>query len=159
MNEETTNDLTKEIEGLPHYEDLSYNDSPMLAWGNPFDLTVAHFMLGVRRAWRLVFALNLPDIHKATEYKKRRYEEYAQYGKEAVKAHFELFDCVGGCGYQKAQDYSIQCWWDKFELEYLIRCMKIDLSKETPERKKNLNEVLEGYTGGKYSKKTKENNK
>ena len=156
MNEEATKDLTPVSEEFSHFEDLNYNDSPLLAWGNTFDLTAAHFSLGVRRAWRLVFALNLPDIHKANEYKKKRYEEYAQYGKEAVKAHFELFDCVGGCGYQKAQDYSIQCWWDKFELEYLIRCLKIDLSKETPERKKNLNEVLEGYTEGMHCKNTNE---
>ena len=152
MNEETAEDLTQGIEWLPHYEDWnkdldSLKDTPPVEWGSFIPFTAAHYMIMVKRAWRLVYELNFPYLNKINEYKRKRYEEYAQHGKVAVIRHFEVFDVVGGCGYKRAHDYSFQCWWDKFELEYLIKDLEIDLSKETDERKRNLDDVLEGYNG------------
>lgn len=137
--------------------ELKYNDSLPIEWGI-VDVKVAHLMVGVRLTWRLIFSLNFPDLNKTIEHKKNRYEEYAQNGKEAVRKHFDLFDHVGGCGYQKATQYALQCWWDKFELEYLIEDLKIDISKESPQRKKNLDEVLAGYTGQHHSKNEENEN-
>jgi len=97
----------------------------------------------VSKFWRLFMSRNTPET--VTDTMRRYYEEYATKGKTAVKRHFE-YQCLSTCGYKRAHDHSFQCWFDKFELEYLISRLDIDISKETDERKRNLNDVLEGYT-------------
>ena len=98
----------------------------------------------VSKLWRLFAAKNTPET--VTDTMQRYYEEYATKGKKAVKQHLEYY-CFSTCGYTRAHDHSFQCWFDKFELEYLISRLSIDISKETDERKRNLEDVLEGYNG------------
>ena len=108
------------------------------------NITAGDIREKVNKLWRLFMSRNTPETVVNTM--RRYYEEYATKGKAAVKQHFE-FQCLSTCGYTRAHDHSFQCWVDKFELEYLISRLGIDISKETDERKRNLEDVLEGYNG------------
>ena len=120
-------------------------DSEVLSieW-EPRSITAGDVREKVSKLWRLFMSRNTPET--VTDTMRRYYEEYATKGKKAVKQHFE-YQCLSTCGYKRAHDHSFQCWLDKFELEYLISRLGIDISKETAERKRNLEDVLEGYNG------------
>ena len=97
----------------------------------------------VKHLWE-VFS-DTRSYDQTTEAMWKRYTNYATLGKEEVKRQFEM-RCFSTCGYKRAHDYSYRCWYCKFDLEYLIDKLNIDIEKETEDIKKNLNEVLEGYT-------------
>ena len=127
----TTEETIKDSESLP------------IEWESR-NITAGDIREKVSKIWRLFGEKNTPET--VTDTMQRHYEEYATKGKKAVKHHFES-KCLSTCGYKRAHDHSFQCWVDKFELEYLISRLGIDISKETDERKRNLEDVLEGYNG------------